>query len=328
MKLLNYIISFVILVASGMLYDKYKLKNKLDEDMENYDLIKKYLLNDSSLANAKKPILWIYLNYEVNSRNWESFGSRNNNRLNQPYLYLSIASIINHCGNSFNVVIIDDNTFKKIIPEWTYDMNGIPNPIKQQFVKLALTRILYNYGGMLVPPSLICKKDLSDLYYEGIKGPGMFVGEFLNNNVTNQFGVSNYYSNTRLMGCKVNNSSMLKLMQEIEIIISKDYTDEIEFQGKVDSVCNKLVLSNEVNLFDGKLLGVKTKHNKPVLLDNLMDNAFIDFDANHYGVYIPSDELLKRNKYQWFTRLNIEQVLESNTSIGKLLLVNSFPENK
>jgi hypothetical protein len=154
----------------------------------------------------------------------------------------------------------------------------------------------------------------------------MFIGEFINNNITNQFGVSNYYSNTRFMGCKINNSSMLKLMQEIEIIISKDYTDEIEFQGKVDSVCNKLVLSNEANLFDGKLIGIKTKYNKPVLLDNLMENTYIDFDPNHYGVYIHSDEILKRTKYEWFARLNVEQVLESNTNIGKLLLVNAFPE--
>jgi hypothetical protein len=326
MKLLNYIISFVILVASGILYDKYKIKNKLDEDMENYDLIKKYLLNDSSLANAKKPILWIYLNYEVNSRNWSSFGSRTNNHLNQPYLYLCIASIINHCGDSFNIVIIDDNTFSKIIPDWTYEMNKIPNPIKQNFVKLALTRILYNYGGMLVPPSLVCTKDLSDLYYEGIKGPGMFVGEFLNDNITNQYGLSNFYSNTRLMGCKINNGSMLKLMQEIEIIISKDYTDVNDFEGKVNGICNKLVLTNESNLIDGSLIGVKTKNNKPVLVDDLMGNTYVEFNPNLYGVYLQDNKILKRNKYEWFAKLNVDQVLESNTNIGKLLLVNAFPE--
>lgn len=326
MKLLNYILSFIILVSSSILYDKYKIKNKMDEDMQNYELIKKYLLNDSSLANAKKPILWIYLNYELNSRSWNSFGSRSSNNLNQPYLYLSIASIINHCGNSFNVVIIDNNTFKKIIPNWTYDLNTIPNPIKQHFVHLALARILYHYGGMLIPSSLICRKNLSNLYYEGIKGPGMFIGEFLNNNITNQYGVSNFYSNMRLMGCKANNNSMQKLIQEIEINISKDYTNEIEFQGKIESECNKLILTNQLNLLDGKLIGIKNEKNIPILLDDLMSNNYIHLDNNNYAVYIPENEILKRIKYAWFTKLNTEQVLDSNTFIGKLLLQNAFSD--
>jgi len=320
----KYIFTLVILVASGILYDKYKIKNKIDDDVENYELIKKYLLNDSSLANAKKPILWIHLDYVDNARHWYSFGSRTSNDLNQPYLYLSIGSIINHCGKSFNVVLIDDNTFNKILPGWTHDMSHLPNPIRCHFRELALSRILYNYGGMVVPPSFICMKNLIDLYYDGVDNMGMFVGEFLNRNVTSQYGISNFYTSTKLMGCVKENETMLDLNKHIEILISSNYTDEMEFQSKINSVCNKYVIEHKANLIKGCELGVKTSDGEPIVIDDLLGNTFINFKKNIYGVYIPADEILKRTKFEWFARMSVPQVLESDTIVGKLLLTNAF----
>lgn len=324
MNFSKYIFTLVILVASGILYDKYKIKNKIDDDVENYELIKKYLLNDSSLANAKKPILWIHIDYADNARHWYSFGSRSSNDLNQPYLYLSIQSIINHCSNSFNIVLIDDNTFNKILPGWHHDMNKLPNPIKCHFRELALSRMLYNYGGMIVPPSFICMKNLIDLYYDGIENTGMFVGEFANKNITSQYGVSNFYTSTKLMGCNKGNETMIELNKQIEILVSSDYTNEMEFQAKINSLCNKFVIENKANIIRSCDLGIKTSRGELVVIDDLLGNTFIDFKKKLYGVYIPADEILKRTKFEWFARMSIPQVLESDTIIGKLLLTNAF----
>lgn len=324
MEFFKYIITLIILIGVGILYDKYKIKNKIDEDIDNYELIKKYLLNDSSLANAKKPILWIHVDYAENSRHWYSFGSRRTNDLNQPYLYLSIASIINHCGNSFNIVIIDDNTFNKIIPGWTHDMSRLPNPIKCHFRQLALSKMLYNYGGMLVPPSFICMKNLIDMYNDGIEKTGMFVCEVVNKNVTSQYGVSDFYTTNAFMGCIKENTSMRKLIEDIQILLSQDYTDEIAFQDKIQSMCNKLVLQNKSTLIRGCNIGTKNNQDEPVVIDDLLGNTHINFKKNVYGVYVPSDEILKRTKFEWFARQNIEQVLSSDTIVGKLLLVHTF----
>lgn len=324
MELVKYIITLIILIAVGILYDKYKIKNKIDEDVNNYELIKKYLLNDSSLANAKRPILWIHMDYAENARHWYSFGSRKTNDLNQPYLYLSIASIINQCGKSFNVILIDDNTFNKIIPGWTYEMGMLPNPIKSNFRQLALSRILYNYGGMLVPSSFICMKNLIDLYNDSIKNIGMFVTEMVNRNVTSHYGASNFYTTNYFMGCEKGNKSMLELIEQIEILLSHNYTDEVEFQAIIQTMCNKFVLEKKSNLVMGDIIGTKTKRGEPILIDDLLGNTQIEFKSNLYGVYVPAYEILKRTKFEWFARLNIHQVLESETIVGKLLLTNSF----
>ena len=76
-----------------------------------------YLLDDDTLGKSKKPILWIHVPYEYNSRNWLSFGSRSAFDLNQPYLYLTVKTIIKNCDESFKIVMIDDGSFEKLIPK-------------------------------------------------------------------------------------------------------------------------------------------------------------------------------------------------------------------
>ena len=80
----KYVVMFVILTGFGILYEKYKLHNEFVDNHHNMDLIQKYLLKKKSsnkfpdsLFNITKPIIWIHINYEVNSREWENFYSRN-----------------------------------------------------------------------------------------------------------------------------------------------------------------------------------------------------------------------------------------------------------
>jgi hypothetical protein len=143
----NYIALFVILIVLAFLYRKLEDKRIREEDIENYAIIKKYLLNDNkTLGGSKKPIIWIHIPYEYNSRNWLSFGSRSSHELNQPYLYLTVRTIIEQCGDSFNICMIDDDAFSFLIPEWKIQMRKIPEPISDKLRMLALANILYIYG--------------------------------------------------------------------------------------------------------------------------------------------------------------------------------------
>ncbi len=320
-KYINYISSLILLLGVGMLYDRFKSKYEMDDNVDEYFLIKKYLLNESSLANSKKPLLWIHIEHDVNSRNWESFGSRTNTNLNQPYQFLTISSIINRCGDSFNIVIIDDNTFNKIIPGWSHDLSSLPDPIKSHFRQLALARTLYLYGGLLVPSSFICIKDLIMMYNDNISTHGLFFGEFVNKSVT--CDSTKFFTSNKLMGCSKDNQIMAKLINHIEILISQDYTDEVEFNGKIQQKCNDLFITGEAGCISASQLGVKTDKGEIVTIEDLFGNSFIKFTPKLYGVYIPADEILKRTNYEWFARMNPEQILQSNTIVGKLLLTNS-----
>jgi len=318
MDYIKYGASLLVLMAVGMLYEKYKGYIDDDEEIKHYELVRKYLLNDSSLAQSKRPIIWIHLNYEQNSRRWLSFGSRNSDDLNQPYLHLTIKSIIDKCGEDFNICLIDDDSFANILPGWNIDLHLVADPVKDKLRQLALAQVLHSFGGMLLPASFICFDNLNKVYNSGTKGDKMFVGEFADNNSTS---VShNFYPSTKIMGCEKSNEVMAEYIQFLQNVISKDYTDESNFVGCYGRWCNDKINANEMNLITADILGIKDRTNKVINVERLIGNSYIDLCNNVVGVYVPHDEILKRTSIQWFARLSAKQSLEADTNISKYLL--------
>lgn len=313
-KYTHYIYPLTVTVILSFLYNKYKTVEEDDEHAKNYKLVKKYLLNNSSLAQNKKPIIWIHMIYEKNARWWPSFESRNTDNLNQPYLYLTLKSIIDKCGEDFNVCLIDDESFANILPGWSVDLSLVADPIKTKIRQLALARVLYNYGGMLLPGSFLCFKNLAPLYTAGDK---MFVGEMLAR--TDQV---NFFPDTRFMGCQKGCATMAKYINYLEILSSSDFTAESQFNASTSRWCYEKIIQNEMTLVPAEVLGMKDTKGKQNTLDVLMSNNFLNLSANTMGLYIPADDILKRTAYQWFARLSARQAMESDTTIGKYLLIN------
>ena len=321
MKSPNYLYSFILLGAASFLYNRYKKQTEDDEGMKQYELVKKYLLNDSSLAKSKKPIIWIHMTYEVNARWWPSFNSRNSDCLNQPYIYLTLKSIIDKCGNNFNICMIDDDTFANILPGWAVDLNLVANPIKSKLRELALAKVLYNYGGVVVPNSFICFQNLIDTYNTYTSNNKMFVGELVDRNSTSQ--QVNFFPNTKFMGCEKENSTMKDYIAYLETMNSTDYTDESNFLGAYGRWCNEKIVNGEMNLLTADKLGMKDTLGKPVTIERLMGNTYIDLPGTVKGLYIPADEILKRSAFQWFARLSAKQALASDTIISKYLVISN-----
>lgn len=320
----HYIIPIIVLFATSFLYDQYKIKVEKDDEFKNYDLVKKYLLNGSSLARSKKPIIWVHIHSDTNSRHWENFNSRNSMDINQPYLHFTIKSIIDKCGGDFNICMIDDNTFEKIIPGWSVEMNLVAEPIKSKIRSLALAKILYYYGGMILPPSFLCFKSLLPLYTKGVENDSMFVCEMLSRNSVSS--LVDFFPSSKIMGCVKNCDKMEEYVKHLEIMISNDFTDESNFIGE----CERWLFSeirktgdnknNVLRLIKSELLGLKDEKGHAITIEMLLGNIYIPFSKKSLGLYIPSDEIVKRVKYEWFCRLSSKQVLESDTIIGKLIL--------
>jgi hypothetical protein len=316
----NYIILFVILIFLGILYNKYEEKRKREEEVDNYQTIQKYLLDDVALSKSKKPILWLHVPYEYNARNWLSFGSRSSMELNQPYLYLTVRSIINHCDNSFTICIIDDTSFKKLLPNWNINMSSLSTPVLENVRKLGLMNLLYKYGGLICPISFLCIKDLMGLYSKGIRGNKMFVCETTDRNITST--TYDFYPNVCFSGAPKNCAVVKMLIDFIGRTISSDYTAESVFLGDFNRWINTKIQQRQINLIDGTEIGTKTSHGKSILIENLLSNHYIDLYPNAYGILIPANEILSRRQYEWFARLSPKQVLTSDTIIGNYILVN------
>ena len=316
----NYIIGPIITLGAAVLYEKYVRHDKKLQALSNQALIKQYLLNEDSLDDIKKPILWIHVKHEKNARWWQSFYSRNTEYLNQPYIFLTIRSIIRNCADDFHICLIDDESFSNLIPNWKHNVSQMADPIRSHVRSLALTKVLHIYGGMLVPNSFICTQSLKPLYNAGLANTDMFVCE--NQSQSNVVAQTYYFPNASFMGCEKESENMQSLSNEIGRMISNDYTNDMDFTGQINRVCYQMVLDGKISVVCGSRIGIKKQNGNPVAIEELMGDSYIDMPDGMLGLYIPAEKILIRTKYQWFARLSVSQALTSKTMISKYLLIS------
>ena len=324
-NLTNLFILFFILIVLGFLYKRFEDKRLREENKDNYDAIQKYLLDDVHLGKSKKPILWIHVPYEYNSRKWLSFGSRTSFDLNQPYLYLTMRSIIKKCEDSFTICIFDDHSFSKLLPEWNIDLSRLSDPILSNMRTLGIMKLLYKYGGMVCPISFLCMKDLNGMYEKGTRGRKMFVCETIDRNSTSSN--RNFYPSISFCGAPKECETVAEFCNYIQSVSSHDHTAESVFLGQYDRWCMKRIEQGKINMIEGVEIGTKTIDDKQIIIDDLMSNHYLDLYKGAYGILIPSKELLSRVHFGWFVRMSPKQVLESDTIIGNYLLLSIGPEN-
>ena len=315
----HYLAIFGVLVAVS--YFAPKIKHSFESNDE-YELIKKYLLNESPLYGFNKPKLWIHSKYEINARKWKSFHSRNSTDLNQPYIHLTIKTIINHCGNDFNICLIDDESFSKLIPSWDIDLMNIAEPHKSQYRQIGMMQLLYYYGGMTLPNSFLCMKNLKELYNNGIANGLPFVCENVNHttNLVQEKQKLLFSPDISIVGAPKNHAIILEFIEYLKTLYSNGhFTSEMDFLGKTAHWCKGKIDINSMNLIGGEYIGVKSHKRKPILLENLMEEEFLDTIPTIFGIYIPREQILKRTKYQWFAVLPAQELLKSNSIIVKYL---------
>ena len=319
----QYLFAFCVIITISYLGNK--IKQRFDtSDADEYELIKKYLLNDSPLYGYNKPKIWIHTKYEVNARKWRDFYSRNTTDLNQPYIHLTIKTIINHCSDDFHICLIDDETFSKLIPSWDIDLTKIAEPMKSQIRELGLIQLIYYYGGMLVPNSFLCNRNMIGLYKDGIASGNPFVTEAVNHTTSSYEGKKMLFvPDIYIMGAEKNNEVVQELCEYIKLRnVNGFFTREFEFKGEISKFCMKQIENEKMNLVSGELVGVKSTSRKPILIEDLLSEEYLPLDKNAYGIYIPEHEILLRPKYQWFAVLSGEEILNSRLAVAKYLKVS------
>lgn len=318
-RLTTSLLFFGAAIIIGYISNKFQPEYK---DSQDYAIIKKYVLNDSPLYGHNRPKLWIHTKYEINARKWKDFYSRNSTDLNQPYIHLTIKSIINHCSNDFNICLIDDETFSKIIPNWDIDVLRAPEPFKTHYRELGMVKLLYHYGGMVVPNSFICTKPLIEFYEGAIEGKHPFVCEKICRN-SNQFSKKRkllFCPDTYFMGAPKENDTIHEFMEYLSQHNKHPmFTEEADFLGYSAHWCISAIEQGKMNLISGQKIGVKTAKNKTILVEDLLEESFLNLAKDCYGVYLPADDILLRPKYQWFAVISSRELLESRLVVAKYL---------
>ena len=190
----------------GFMWTLSIIKNKLEiseksknRQMET-DILNQFLLERDEILNSSQPLLWIHIKREKHAD------------VNKPYLYLTVRSIINACSSSFQICIVDDNTFAKLIPNWKIDVDKLAEPILSNVRILGMLNLMYLYGGLCCPSAFLCQKNLHSMYLQNTivmckKQSGLPNINFISVNETK-------------------NETIQLLIQYMEELISKDNTNE------------------------------------------------------------------------------------------------------
>jgi hypothetical protein len=317
----HYLFAVGLIMVASFVGNKFKAN--FVEQNDEYEMIRKYLLNESPLEGFSKPKLWIHTKFEYNARQWESFGSRSSTNLNQPYLHATIRSIIQQCGDDFHICLIDDDSFSKLIPSWDIHLNSVADPMKSHIRAIGLTQLIYYYGGILVPNSFLCTRELLSLYEDATeKGSKAFAVEAPNRrcnmmSANTDNGRLAFLPSLSFMGAHKNNETMKLLAEYMKSRISNShFSSDKEFLGDTEYWCLSHVDSGNMNMVPGEMVGVKTvKKKKAISIDNWMENEYLDLSPQRYGLWIPADDILQRTKYQWLAVMPVEQFLTENDSI-------------
>lgn len=303
----NQVAFIIITILVSFLYRRY-----IDKEEKEQELRDLHIINSEFLKKGDKPILWIPVPRLYNARKWSSFYSRSSDTLNIPYMYLTIKSIMDKCGKSFKICVIDDDSFVKLLPNWTPDLDKIGDPLREKVRYLGMMELLYNYGGMIVPPSFLCLQDLNPLWNE-IKGDDKaLVAQDINYHDDSQYAPNPYF-----IGCEMECPVIKEFIDYLSILITKDYTAESIFLNSLSKWCSLRVKSGKMVLEDGSFFGVKDKYKDPVVMEYLFEEKPLDLMSKIYGILIPHEQIDKRIKYNWLCSLDNEELVNMNTDLGK-----------
>lgn len=317
-----YLTLITIFLASSYIGAKYGDAFKPNDE---YALIKNYLLNDSPLYGFNRPKIWIHTKYEYNARKWKSFQSRSSEDLNQPYIHLTIKTIIDHCGDDFHICLIDDNTFSKLIPSWKEtNLATVAEPMKSQLRQIGLAELVYYYGGMVLPNSFVCGRSLKPFYESAISQNKPFVCENINRNenLLKNPQRQPFLPETYIMGAPKNDETVKQLVEYLKKRNrTPHFSSDRDFLGDTSQWCMNAIREQKMTLIGGEYVGVKTTKGRPVLLDDLMEEAYLDLHKDCVGVYIPESEVLSRKRYQWFAVMPTNELMNTNMAITKYLKI-------
>ena len=285
----DHLIKLVSVVILGLVFKQYVAPYLVSD--ERY-LISKFLYNET--YSDGKPYLWLHVPLDYNSRGWESFNERKNCKLNIPFVELCMASILRKNKNLFNVCVVTDDDLVDIIPNWNYNMSELSSPVKERVRRLAQLKLLYYYGGLVVPPSFLCIQPLRSLYAQSEGSP---------------FHV--YCGADSIICSKKRNYELSQHLQNMEAYV-KDMTNETDFLHNVKDSASKYMSE-----MDTKKFGVKTKDGDIIHISELLGQSKITFPDLLYGIYLPYKEILQSTKWGWFARLSEAELNEDSLYISK-----------
>ena len=306
--------------------EKFQKKIKLIEDNKNKCV--EYFKKD------KKPFLWIYYDNPTNSRFWSSFYGRRNDLDIPAYMFLIFNSIFKNCSN-FNIVILNKDNLHNFIKNNKFDLNPeskIPHILRINYIKYY---ILYHYGGIWLDQCLVMR-DLS-MFINKLKEYEV-IGFGCDDDIY-RCNLDKYRPRNDILVARNKTKLMYRCYKDMSYILTHYYNfPSFKFNNGASQILwnNLDLLQNESNnknifyQFNSEYDGTRDYNNKIITAENLVSLNYTKFldEKNLYLVVINHEPLYKNFDFQWFIRLDVDQLLSSNMWFSFLYRMAMGYENK
>jgi hypothetical protein len=298
-----YLVLFIVLFLF-LNYNYYKQKRRdfIEERRKDQLQLEDFFYHPDILSRSKRRKIWIYIPLERNARLWESFGSRTSTHVNLSIMNLCIKSIIDWCAQTYDIVLFTDQDISEILKS-KLDLSTFSGDVLEKQRELYILEILYEYGGILLPPTLYMRntmkqQDVVDRW---------FVCDVFN---THHESLSTHIPSAVITGAPPKDPQLREYIDYLALDHKEEYTENYFKKHKIF-------------VLDGTVFGMKNKKKEPITLDDLMSNKKLHLSEYNIGLYMPYRELLERNLYKWYCKMSEKQVLECQCAFSHYMLENS-----
>jgi len=277
------------------------------------DVLQSRMLRQVNL-DTSKPKLWMHLSTDP------SIPFPNGTELTSPDFgatpldkvpsieKLCAYSVIAYNSKNFNIVLLTDDDLPLLLPGWSTNLKAIPEAAQQQARDVAMLRVLYYYGGFLVPSTYGATAPLSNVLSSPSLLPNDMVAAF-EAPVIDAAMKRAFAPSVRFMYSAPLNKTLRRLVDELTVHTGTE-AQVAAFHDAGAKAMDRLVQEGKVRVWSGKLVGTQDVDGNAVSLSEAI-NGFKRV-PDSVGVWIPA-RLFEIRKYGWMMRDAPGKILAGST---------------
>lgn len=221
----------------------------------------------------------------------------------EAYVGMCVESVRAAANDKHQVIVAHEGVFASLIPGWNVDLAMIPEPSRTQARTLASWKLLYYYGGVVVPASTLFVGSVDDLV---ARAPGCFAVERPRGG-----------AHARVLGADREHPALRDMVRRMELNIARGAPGEDGFDGVTEGIVSDTIVAHGGALLDGEVAGLRDVRGEPVSADALFGG--VAFSNALVCVVIPADQVRSRKSMAWFAQASPRQLAKSSSPLCRLL---------
>jgi hypothetical protein len=274
-----------------------------------------------------KPNLWIHLNTNQTlpfpGMSLLPSAQTSTTRIDKAPTFeqLCAYSVLFHNANDFNVVLITDNDLSLLLPGWNVNLSAVPDEARDAVRQVALIRIVYYYGGLLVPSTFAATAPFRKVISLPNAAPAnqilAFATPSTGTNRSEEGGVHAplFGPSAQFLYSAPLNQTVRQLINALSMKTGTQ-AQVSSFEDRAAMAMRRAMQDGKVQMLPGELIGTKDAEGQPVNIAEAI-SGFKRLPQS-VGVLV-SDRLFALRKYGWLTRESPRDILSGSTWIAAQL---------